>query len=99
MLAPPAPLQCRIAAAVESGRGPCCDDLFSTGGGRNIGAVTGVTRAIKLLQERYKMQRIGLKLMPAVLALVLAIPAVAQNSGSSQGTTTTITSNPILCIL
>jgi hypothetical protein len=68
--------------------------LFSTGGGRNIGAVTGVTRANKLLQERYKMERFGLKLMPAVLALVLAAPAAAQNSSAGQGTTTTITSNP-----
>jgi hypothetical protein len=68
--------------------------LFSTGGGRNIRAVTGVTCAIKLLQERNKMERIGLKLIPAALALILAAPTAAQNGSASQGTTTVITSSP-----
>jgi hypothetical protein len=40
------------------------------------------------------MERLGLKLMPAVLALVLAAPAAAQNGSADQGSTTTITSNP-----
>jgi hypothetical protein len=79
---------------VESGERTCCDDLFSTGGGRNIRAVTRAKHAIKLLQERYKMERLGLRLMPAILALALAAPVAAQNGSASQGTTTTITSNP-----
>lgn len=40
------------------------------------------------------MERLGLKIIPAALALVLAVPAAAQNGSADQGTTTTITSNP-----
>jgi len=40
------------------------------------------------------MERFGLRLMRAGLALALAAPAVAQNSSADQGSTTTITSNP-----
>jgi hypothetical protein len=40
------------------------------------------------------MNRFGLKLMPAALALILAGPALAQNGSAGQGTTTTITSSP-----
>src|SRR4051812_8442463 len=52
-LAPPAPPACPFGVAVESGEWRCCDDLFSTGGGRNIAGAGGRT-VTKLLQEQCK---------------------------------------------